>query len=483
MRAGTSRIRSCRSAAGLTVATLALLASNLAVLADAPRRAAAPFEARFAAFRGSATKADLYKLAWALPKGGDLHNHHEYSVPMATWLKLASDPRLLHGNRYFARTHLGDCPQEQAPHLLFMTVSRRTYDALADCERKEYQPLDSLSAEQQAAWVASNQIPEGGRDGFFEDVVGRLSELEHDPYLIAELLVVQLRQAEAEGLLYLETQLDPRGFRHPDGTKLGGDRAAEVVRTRLRQVDVPKTVETRFQVSTVRFLPDAEEDLADGFEFVHRNRDLWVGVNLVGREDDPAGKPLRFLDTLRRLRTTYGDVGLSLHAGESASPDRAIHDTLLLGAKRIGHGINLLGDPETLLLMRHGDYLIESCLVSNHLLGYVPDLSKHPFPEYLRLGIPVSLNTDDRGAWDSNMVDEYFLAVTLFHLTWPEVVAIGRQSLAHSFAEPPLKRRLLERYDNAVRAFELKYGSADWSAALKAVPAIPSGYAKRYLGL
>ncbi len=93
----------------------------------------------------------------------------------------------------------------------------------------------------------------------------------------------------------------------------------------------------------------------------------------------------------------------------------------------------------------------------------MPDLSKHPFPEYLRFGIPVCLNTDDPGVWDSNLTDEYFTAVTNFHLTWSEIVQIGRDSLVYSFALPPEKERMLKEYSDAVSKFERKYGDKDWA--------------------
>jgi adenosine deaminase CECR1 len=92
-------------------------------------------------------------------------------------------------------------------------------------------------------------------------------------------------------------------------------------------------------------------------------------------------------------------------------PNSHVRDTLLLGADRIGHGVNLITDPDTMRLMRHGPYLVEINLVSNLLLEYVSDYSEHPFPEYLRTGIPVALSTDDRGMWDSNLTDEFFVAV------------------------------------------------------------------------
>jgi adenosine deaminase CECR1 len=167
-------------------------------------------------------------------------------------------------------------------------------------------------------------------------------------------------------------------------------------------------------------------------------------------------------------------------------PDRHVRDTLLLGASRIGHGVNLIRDPETLLMLQQTRrVLIEINLISNRLLGYVPDLSTHPFPEYLRTGIPVCLNTDDRGMWDSNMTDEYYTAVTFFNLSWGEILAMGRDSLSHSFAQPDVKRALLADYDRRIAAFEEKYGAASLDSALGAVASVRPvayTYAKRNWG-
>ena len=128
---------------------------------------------------------------------------------------------------------------------------------------------------------------------------------------------------------------------------------------------------------------------------------MFVAVNMVGREDDDRGYPLRFLDTLRDLRRQYSGVRLSIHAGEVDEPNDHVRDTLLLGAERIGHGLNLIHDEDTMRRMQYGPYLVEINLISNLLLQYVDDYSQHPFPEYLRTGIPVALSTDDRGMWDS----------------------------------------------------------------------------------
>jgi len=238
-------------------------------------------------------------------------------------------------------------------------------------------------------------------------------------------------------------------------------------------------VTVRFLVTIGRFAPDGEQQVEDAYRFIDGHRDWWVGMNMAGREDNDKGYPQRFMDVHRKLRRTYSGIHLALHGGEVDSPGRDVRNTLLLGAERIGHGVNLITDPETMLLMRHNRYLVEINLISNNLLEYVPDLSKHPFPEYLRLGIPVCLNTDDPGAWDSNMTDEYFTGVTTFNLTWDEVVSLARNSIQYSFVQEPVKARMLHDYDQAVHQFESKFGSADWKKGLggftRCPQAIPGG--------
>ena len=444
------------------------------------------FGARFNDIKHHATREQLYAFLFALPKGGDLHNHSELSVPAETWYLAATDAARLHGNEYFTRVKISPCAGDRQPPLLFETIQRSTYRKLPDCMRGDYAPLAGLSRALREQWISALIIdrPGEGRNEFFEAIAPRLHDLPRDPYLKPDVLVENMKRFGAEGVRYLETQANASSFQDEEGRPIDPETGAELYRKRLAQPDAKAAgVAVRMLALVLRFSPGAEQNLERAYAFVAAHRDLWVGINMAGREDNGKGYALRFLDTFRRMRRTYSDIPLSIHAGEQDAPGHQVRDTLLLGATRIGHGVNLISDPDTMLLMRNGHYLVEINLVSNRLLEYTPDISTHPFPEYLRTGIPVCLNTDDRGSWDSNMTDEYFTAVTAFNLSWQELVQLGRNSLEYSFAEPALKQRLLRDYERDVEDFEKQYDTPDWAHRLEQVRPQRSGYARRMLKL
>lgn len=441
-----------------------------------------PFQDVFSEIMRTASPEQRYRFLYALPKGADLHNHLNLSILPEAWLQGALKSEQHHGNVFYTRTKLSGCKDGQDPPILYRTIQRESYQRLSDCQRGEYELLTKLAPAIQTEWLSAMTLdkPGEGRDEFFEVLSVRLGDLGRDPYLVGELLIDNMRRFGAEGIRYLEVQVVGPRFLEQDGTPIDEERAVQLLATRLAQPDARATgVTVRFLAAVVRFMPNAEHELERAYALVNRHRDLWVGVNLTGREDKDPGRALRFLETFRKLRRAYGDIGLALHGGESDMPGAQIHDTLLLGATRVGHALNLASDPNTLLLMRNGKFLVETSLISNRLLGYVPETAVHPFAEYLRLGIPICLNTDDRGAWNSTMTDEYYSAVTAFDMRWSEVKRIGRNSLIFSFADDTLKNDLLRDYETALQAFEFKYNRSDWLPSMAALPDPKfSGYAR-----
>ncbi len=444
------------------------------------------FSERFEQFKKIATKEQLYAFLFDLPKGGDLHNHLDGSNLAECWFKVATDQTLNRGTKFYTRTRNRNCQEYGQPFLAYLTIREFDYNQLSECEKSEYEPLATLSDKQTINWLSALKIDtaDKGRDEFFEVIFPRLRYLRYDLEIMTELLVENMKRLGAEGVRYLETIMTPFRFQDANGNCIDPETVANCFTERLSQPDALATgVTVRFQSYVMRFAPEAEKEIEEAYAFVDQHRDLWVGVNLVGREDNVKGHPLRFLETFRKLRRTYSGIQLSIHAGETNEANDYIRNTLLLGASRIGHGINLITDPDTMLLMRNNQYLIEINLISNRLLEYVPDLSLHPFSEYLRIGIPVCLNTDDRGMWDSNMTDEYYTAVTQFNLSWNEIIQLGENSLRYSFIQPKDKAKLLAAYEADVARFEQHYLTEDWLENLDKVQPISSGYSEKTFGI
>jgi len=442
--------------------------------------------ARFDQFARTATPAELYRFLYALPKGGDLHNHLGGAIRSEWWYAAATDPQRNGGDVFYTRVRLNAGAEPGLPAVQFQTIRRYAFDRLSPALQADFARLDSLTPELKQAWLDSLRLdrPGKGREEFFTWIWPRTGQLHSNLTLIGEVLVETMKAYGAEGLHYLETQANLTGFTDNTGAPVPPDQAADFFARRLAQPDARATgVTVRFLAVVLRFHPQAEQMLEQQYALVDAHRDLWVGLNMAGIEENGHGYPLRFLAKYRELRSRYPRLPLSIHAGEMDGPDSHIRDTLLLGASRIGHGVNLIQDPDTLLLLQQTRrVLVEVNLISNRLLEYTPDLTKHPFPEYLRTGVPVCLNTDDRGMWDSNLTDEYYTAVTTYHLSWAELMELGRNSLTYAFVQPEVKAKLLADYEQAVAAFAEKYLGDDRAAALAAVKPVTYGYARRTWG-
>lgn len=433
-----------------------------ALLALACIRPASALEPWFESFKATATPQQMYALLYAMPKGGDLHNHLTGAV-RSEWYWDAAIASAQRGYFYYTKTRIANCVPYgnneyggQAYLMLFRIISQQQYAALDACQKGEYKRLQDLDATEKSAFLESMRLDQNweGRDEFFEAIWIRINQMLKNPYIITEILLKNMEAFGKEGLMYLETQQGVEGAVRADGTPFSTDEVADIFRQALASPRAKATgVTVRFQNALLRFTPDAEDRLRELYALTDKYRDLYVGVNMVGREDNDKGYPLRFLPVLRELRHKYPEINLSIHAGEVDEPNSHIRDTLLLGAMRIGHGVNLITQPETMLLMRNGPYMVEINLVSNLLLEYVSDYSQHPFPEYLRTGIPVALSTDDRGMWDSNLTDEFYTAVREFNLSWDELVLLGRNSIKYSFLDPVTKQKLSDEFDSRIAAF------------------------------
>lgn len=219
------------------------------------------------------------------------------------------------------------------------------------------------------------------------------------------------------------------------------------------------TVTVRFLYEALRDNPlrDVFANLYAGFSAVKQSPQLFVGINLVEPEDNPIALTdyTAQMKLIQLLQVYFNDqfgitIPVSLHAGELTSnlvPQKAltfhINDAVkIAGAMRIGHGVDILQEltshPDLLTTLRDQQIDVEINLTSNEdILGVCDQapncFESHPFPLYLKSGVPVTLSTDDQGIELTNLTREFVKAAMRYTLTYFDLKNIARNSIEFSF--------------------------------------------------
>ncbi len=168
----------------------------------------------------------------------------------------------------------------------------------------------------------------------------------------------------------------------------------------------------------------------------HRGAQWLCGFDLAAAETTTAiSEYIPLVESARQA-----GLGVTVHTGENTDALHVRETIAAYAPQRIGHGIKSSEDPDTLLLLKERNIHLELCPTSNWLTGSVKSLETHPLPELYRAGVSISINSDDPHLMNIDLVDEYVIAHTIFHLTGEQLYQINKQALCHSFLEPDVIR-------------------------------------------
>jgi len=142
-------------------------------------------------------------------------------------------------------------------------------------------------------------------------------------------------------------------------------------------------------------------------------------------------------------------VHLTLHAGEACCPDQ-IKEALDLGTERIGHGVHLFEDPLTEARVLESGIPLEICPTSNlQTSAFIESYAAHPLKRYLDLGIPISINTDNRLMSQVNLTHEFEKIVEAFSLDRDVIRKILLDSADAAFCPADVTGELRDRVNEA----------------------------------
>ncbi|HEX7620270.1 MAG TPA: adenosine deaminase, partial [Anaerolineales bacterium] len=131
-----------------------------------------------------------------------------------------------------------------------------------------------------------------------------------------------------------------------------------------------------------------------------------LGLDLAGNEANYSALP--FLGIFKEAQ--QAGLKLTVHAGEWAEAAN-VHEALeTFNADRIGHGVRIMENPNTVAMARERGTAFEVCVTSNCQTGAVQSVREHPIIKMLSAGLNVTLCSDDPSISQITLSDEYKLA-------------------------------------------------------------------------
>lgn len=242
-----------------------------------------------------------------------------------------------------------------------------------------------------------------------------------------------VRQAAEENVVYIEVRFAP--MLHCEQ----GLRPEQVVSAVL---DGLRMAESEFNIKAALILcmmrGGSVQQNQKVMEIAERIYPSVVAVDIAGSESD---YPLHQYKALFS-QAAEAKIPFTIHAGENG-PAENVKDAIEMGARRIGHGLAIESDPDIQQLCREKSVLLELCPASNLQTKAAQNLKSYPFEQFMKSGIAVSVNTDNRTVSNTSLTNEYMLLSEQCEITTELMEKLAISAVEHSFFSGD-KRRLCE---------------------------------------
>ncbi len=360
---------------------------------------------------GEREKRDMWNWAHGLPKI-DLHRHLEGSLRLETLSEIAQE----HG------------------------IDLPTYDV-----------------EQLRPYVQMVDEPPN-----FHNFIGKFGVLRHfytSKEAVQRIAHEAVMDAAVDNVRYLELRFNPVALSRVQNFPL-----ADVV-TWVEEAVEHAQEESGLRTCLILQIGREEQDPRIAHEIV----DLAIGrFGKFVRGIDLAGDEVKYPDherfTVPFERARQAGLHLTAHAGEALGAESIRRALASLYPERIGHGIHAVESSEIISKLFEGRITLEVCPTSNIHTGAVRGLSQHPLYDLFKLGLRVTLNTDDPSVSATTLSNEYVVAVDKIGLERHLIYRMLRHSVDAAFLPEQEReclrarfREWLAAYPGAVEEFELAY--------------------------
>lgn len=285
----------------------------------------------------------------------------------------------------------------------------------------------------------------------FVEIYFAISDLLRSAEDFATIVFACGEDMAAQNIRYRELTVTPYTHTHLQSKEIGIDdilrglnegrsRAKEAFGVEMRWIfDVPRNL--AFRKPTCVYDPEPAEVT---LEYAIAGLDSGVvGLGLGGFEVGAPPEP--FAHAFRDAR----EAGLRSvpHAGETMGADSVWGAVRELGAERIGHGVRAIEDPELLQYLKAHQLPLEINPTSNICLHVYRRYAEHPFPHLDKMGLCLTVNSDDPPLFNTTLVQEYEMLAKEFGYTERDIARIARNAFVAASVSEATKLRLLTEFD------------------------------------
>lgn len=232
--------------------------------------------------------------------------------------------------------------------------------------------------------------------------------------------------ARADGAVLAEFRIAPLLF-EPHGVR--AEAAIEAMLQGLQRSALPAGL----ILCAMRQEPTAQAERVARLALRYRAHGV-VGFDLAGPErGHPPSQHARAL-----CIAADGGVALTIHAGE-ADDGRRVLEAARLGARRIGHGVQLAAllssseGRDAVEELRERGVHLEVCPTSNVHTGAVRSVAAHPIVPLWRAGLSLSFQTDNRLMSQTTHTGEALALLRETTLGIADLLQMQQQAVAHAF--------------------------------------------------
>lgn len=176
-------------------------------------------------------------------------------------------------------------------------------------------------------------------------------------------------------------------------------------------------------------------------DFAIENKESFLALDLADNEE--GFDPSPFAPLFQKAKNA--GLNITVHSGEAPNPRAGlwVKDSIeLLGAERIGHGVQIIHHPEIIDLVKNKKVVLEVCPLSNALTQAFPNHDSHPIRRLIEKEVAITVNSDDPGIFASTLSDDYEILIRHHGFTKKDFERVNQTAYQASFIHENKKKRV-----------------------------------------